>query len=821
MSGSKSFSVGRLSIEMVADTVQYVNKLKEAETKTGSSLNKMIGQYDKTGKASKAMGAKMNSLSDQLKSMSQSAALVTGPLGGIASRFSILSSVVGAGPLVMGVVGLSTALAGMYKILKTGVMVTDQTLVQLSQLDSQLKLNNGSIGLTVNQLDAFARELGYSTLTSTVEVRKAMSLLATTTDLTGDSFLRTTSLAQDIAQVGMGDITSNAKMLAKALEDPVDGLSKLERLQIKFTDSQKLQIETLMEANKSFEAHALILDVVEKKYGNIAKNINVDTIASQSDTLAQSWEQLTEQFGNIVQPFVVEYLKDVDNAIKSITNTLNDEFQFKLDVEGSVAQDLKKQFGSMEDIAKNGSFAELDKSLTESILNQQKFIKQQKALNHELSVVEKFDWVDVQRTLRAIGKDKSLEQIGDMDWDVNQWKDYFTKYEENLRRMVITENVTQEQIVALRNGAYETNVRQADKQIELDKEVAANQLKEQQKVWAKLADPTKMSGIDPKYLEESAKKAQDALEKAFTMGDTVSFDELLFNQDAQDEINKRFEDFYAQYLQLQSDMETAAIKAQVERIQSQKALELEATNDMMSAKNQLLVNKYAEDLENYKTLVKGKADEDARLAEYQQAAASKLGQDLFSQNMAAREKETQWLTSNLDSAMDAMSALGKEGSGVAKAMFVANQAIAFGNAIVSANSAAAAARSQALLSGQPLPFAESAATAALMSGMMNAATIAATTIGGIAHGGLDSVPTESTYLLQKGERVVQPKANKDLTSFLRSGGSDSSGNVSISAPLTVQGNVTDEKWFASLLYQHRQDIASMNRKAKREKPRRG
>ena len=41
MAGSKSMSVGRLSIEMVADTVQYVNKLKEAEEKTQNSLKKI------------------------------------------------------------------------------------------------------------------------------------------------------------------------------------------------------------------------------------------------------------------------------------------------------------------------------------------------------------------------------------------------------------------------------------------------------------------------------------------------------------------------------------------------------------------------------------------------------------------------------------------------------------------------------------------------------------------------------------------------------------------------------------------------------------
>lgn len=49
------------------------------------------------------------------------------------------------------------------------------------------------------------------------------------------------------------------------------------------------------------------------------------------------------------------------------------------------------------------------------------------------------------------------------------------------------------------------------------------------------------------------------------------------------------------------------------------------------------------------------------------------------------------------------------------------------------------------------------------------ATIGAT-IGGIAHGGLDYVPAESTYLLDKGERVLSPRQNSDLTDFMQEGG---------------------------------------------------
>ncbi len=46
------------------------------------------------------------------------------------------------------------------------------------------------------------------------------------------------------------------------------------------------------------------------------------------------------------------------------------------------------------------------------------------------------------------------------------------------------------------------------------------------------------------------------------------------------------------------------------------------------------------------------------------------------------------------------------------------------------------------------------------------AMTAGTLTGGVAHGGLDFVPREATYLLQQGEAVLQPEMNKDLREFL-------------------------------------------------------
>ena len=53
----------------------------------------------------------------------------------------------------------------------------------------------------------------------------------------------------------------------------------------------------------------------------------------------------------------------------------------------------------------------------------------------------------------------------------------------------------------------------------------------------------------------------------------------------------------------------------------------------------------------------------------------------------------------------------------------------------------------------------------------------------MAHDGIASIPQEGTWLLNKGERVLNPQDNKAFTNMINSGGG--SGDV------TIQVNITD------------------------------
>lgn len=86
-----------------------------------------------------------------------------------------------------------------------------------------------------------------------------------------------------------------------------------------------------------------------------------------------------------------------------------------------------------------------------------------------------------------------------------------------------------------------------------------------------------------------------------------------------------------------------------------------------------------------------------------------------------------------------------------------------------------------------------AATAPMVAG------VASTALMGMAHNGLDNIPREGTWLLDGGERVLNPNQNRDLTQYLRNannvGAGGGGGGITINAPINVQAQpgMSDEE----------------------------
>ncbi|ECE0403405.1 hypothetical protein YJ57_20175 [Salmonella enterica subsp. enterica] len=165
-----------------------------------------------------------------------------------------------------------------------------------------------------------------------------------------------------------------------------------------------------------------------------------------------------------------------------------------------------------------------------------------------------------------------------------------------------------------------------------------------------------------------------------------------------------------------------------------------------------------------------------------------------------------------------MSMFGAENSRAMQAAFKAYQAYQVGEATVSMFGAAQDAWAETK-GGTGAKMA--AAAVAVAQGMANIAKIKSTSIDGMAHDGIDNIPREGTWLLQKGERVVDDRTNGDLKDFLsaqKSGNGNGAAPIEVNAPLHINGNVNSaDKMVMDAIKRHAQFVAQAVEDAQRRK----
>ncbi len=142
-----------------------------------------------------------------------------------------------------------------------------------------------------------------------------------------------------------------------------------------------------------------------------------------------------------------------------------------------------------------------------------------------------------------------------------------------------------------------------------------------------------------------------------------------------------------------------------------------------------------------------------------------------------------------------------EQSGAFKAMFLAQQMFAMGSALISTHLAATQVAADATI---PFFGAKIAASKAMLAmGYANVGLIAGQTIAGMAHDGIDNIPKEGTWLLDKGERVVDSRTNADLKNMIanqKNGGGDVHISVHVTdSGVTTQSNQSDQKQLGQMI----------------------
>ena len=176
----------------------------------------------------------------------------------------------------------------------------------------------GAANLTGGDIKGMAVEMSLATGVDKALILEGQNLLLTFKNIKdeagegNDVFSRTQDVMLDLAAVMKTDAKSSALQLGKALNDPIKGVSQLQRIGVTFTDVQKEQIRLFVEAGDVAAAQGVILDELEGQVGGVA-----EATADSTAKISNAWKEVQEQIGNALLPAIDAIVPSMQAAARS------------------------------------------------------------------------------------------------------------------------------------------------------------------------------------------------------------------------------------------------------------------------------------------------------------------------------------------------------------------------------------------------------------------------------------------------------------------------------------------------------------------------
>jgi phage-related protein len=208
------------------------------------------------------------------------------------------------------------AAVGFGAALKTGFDEAKDAAAGTAQLAAGIQSTGNAAKVSVSGLNDLASSIqGYSGQTDD-SIVKSEQLLLTFTNIKNNGpdkiFDQATKASADMAAKFGGDASQQAVLLGKALNDPVKGISALQRVGVSFTASQKDTIAALVKTGDVAGAQKVILKELNTEFGGAAKAAG-QSFPGQLQRVHRAFEDLTQ---GVVQGFLPVMGPALEGVIK-------------------------------------------------------------------------------------------------------------------------------------------------------------------------------------------------------------------------------------------------------------------------------------------------------------------------------------------------------------------------------------------------------------------------------------------------------------------------------------------------------------------------
>jgi hypothetical protein len=245
-------------------------------------------------------------------------------LSGLQKRASGVARGIGR---VVGALGLSLGFAAMVKGFKDTTAAAEEAKVADDRIDAIAKSMNefgSQAEKTTRRIKDYAQQQSLLVGVDDEVIKATQAKLLTFRNLTktagemGGAFDRATNAAIDMAAAGFGTAESNATQLGKALQDPIKGITALNRAGITFTEDQKELIKSLVESGRVLEAQDVILKEIEAQVGGTAA-----ATVTATERMNIAFGEVQEAVGAVLLPILEKFSAWFVSVLPSIQNFFN------------------------------------------------------------------------------------------------------------------------------------------------------------------------------------------------------------------------------------------------------------------------------------------------------------------------------------------------------------------------------------------------------------------------------------------------------------------------------------------------------------------
>lgn len=268
------------------------------------------------------------------------------------SSFKVLGKTISAAFVTREIVRFSRESVAAWETQKQAVDVLNATLTA----------TGATAWTSSRQLQEMASSLQQITNYGDETIIQMQSVLLGFKNIKGDTFEDATKAILDMATVMKMDLSSAAQAVGKALDDPINGITSLQRQGFRFSESQKAVIQSLIETGDTAAAQKIIIDELNTTYGGAA-----EASVKATTQIKNAWDDLQEGIGSFLTGFVDN---DAAKKIAAVLEWVGDAF-------ASFHDNIKWLNGIKSEEAFNTYYAGL-KNLDEQIEASSKWINRYK-----------------------------------------------------------------------------------------------------------------------------------------------------------------------------------------------------------------------------------------------------------------------------------------------------------------------------------------------------------------------------------------------------------------------------------------------------------